>query len=337
MVSSVVRSPARTVALLVAALSPAWIGCETADARRGVAAGAADRRAAARDNPVELGRVHWLRDFSKARKLATSRGEPLLVLFDEVPGCSTVRGFGRRVLSQPQIVKAIGEHFVGVAIYNNAGGKDRRVLRAFSEPAWNNPVVRIIDAKRRALAPRFAGPYTVRAFAETLVTALRRARRPVPGYLARLAGHRAPRARVTLAMHCFWAGEAKLGRIEAVETTAAGFLAGREVVEVTYDPGRLSLEALVRKARALGVASRVFVHQRSQLKAARAGAGRVPVQLTRKRMRPSPTDDKYYLRRSRWASVSMTPEQATRANAAIAAGRAPSNALSPGHARPSAR
>jgi hypothetical protein len=38
------------------------------------------------DPPVELGRVRWGRDLDQAKKLASTSGKPILILFQEVPG-----------------------------------------------------------------------------------------------------------------------------------------------------------------------------------------------------------------------------------------------------------
>ncbi len=37
-------------------------------------------------NPVEVGDVHWGRDFDAALKMSAESGKPVLVLFQEVPG-----------------------------------------------------------------------------------------------------------------------------------------------------------------------------------------------------------------------------------------------------------
>jgi hypothetical protein len=157
------------------------------------------------------------------------------VLFDEVPGCSTVLGFGRTVLSHPDIVAVIEAETVAVAVYNNVDGADRRWLASFSEPTWNNPVVRIMDAERRPWAPRYAGPYTVKAFARVLSDALVAAGRAPPERLLRLV-HEPVEAKATLAMGCFWEGEAQLGALDGVRAARVGFLGGDEVVEVSFDP-----------------------------------------------------------------------------------------------------
>lgn len=52
-------------------------------------------------NPVEVGDVRWGRDFDAALKESATEGKPVLVLFQEIPGCSGVRQFGREVLTNP--------------------------------------------------------------------------------------------------------------------------------------------------------------------------------------------------------------------------------------------
>lgn len=186
---------------------------------------------------IELGKVHWRRDFEAARVEARKKRRPLLVLFTEIPGCSTVRGYGQRVLSHPLLVEAAESLFVPVAVFNNRAGADRRVLRSFGEPSWNNPVVRVIDAERRTLAPRLDGDYSVQGLARTLSTALGRAGRPVPRYLGLLVAETRPgRRRAVFAMGCFWSGEASLGAIDGVVATRAGFAGGQEVVGSTSIP-----------------------------------------------------------------------------------------------------
>ena len=96
--------------------------------------------------PEELGQVHWLRDLKAGRAEATKTGKPLLLLFQEVPGCSNCTHFGNNTLSHPLIAEAIETYFVPVCIYNNKGGTDAEALQTFNEPAWNNPVVRIVRA-----------------------------------------------------------------------------------------------------------------------------------------------------------------------------------------------
>jgi len=47
----------------------------------------------------ELGLVSWGRDFAKAAESARKSGKPVMLLFQEIPGCATCKRFGRGPLS----------------------------------------------------------------------------------------------------------------------------------------------------------------------------------------------------------------------------------------------
>ena len=64
------------------------------------------------------------------------------------------------MLSQSTIVNAIENSFVPLAIFNNRKGEDYKVLKFYKEPAWNNPVVRIVDAEKQDIIPRVSGNYS---------------------------------------------------------------------------------------------------------------------------------------------------------------------------------
>ena len=52
--------------------------------------------------PVEeLGAVQWPRGLPAALARSKASGKPVLALFDEVPGCSTVKGFGTGAVTHP--------------------------------------------------------------------------------------------------------------------------------------------------------------------------------------------------------------------------------------------
>lgn len=278
--------------------------------------------------PVELGSIRWERNWDRAVSRSRETGRPLLVLFDEVPGCHTCVSYGEDVLSHPLIVDAAESLFVPVAIYNNVEGPDRAVLASFGEPEWNNPVVRIVDAERRALAARLSGPYTAPALAHAMASALK----SPPAYLALLAaepaGARQPTERATFAMHCFWEGEAKLGVIDGVVHTSVGFLAGHEVVEVEYVPARVPYERLLSEAVRMECAHRVYARTEAQMERASALLGERAVRSDEAITR-STKDELYRLRHTAWRCVPMTWAQAARVNAAISDGADPTSWLSP--------
>lgn len=53
------------------------------------------------------------------------------------------------------------------------------------------------------------------------------------------------KATATLAMYCYWTGEATLGRVDGVLASRIGHWGGKEIVQVDYDPQRTSLDQLV--------------------------------------------------------------------------------------------
>ena len=107
----------------------------------------AQERTSPENQPIELGEIAWYRDFDQAKKLAVKEGKAIFILFQEVPGCATCRSYVKNVLSNPTIISAIEEAFFPLAIFNNKGGKDRETLNEYNEPSWNNPVVRIVNAR----------------------------------------------------------------------------------------------------------------------------------------------------------------------------------------------
>jgi Thioredoxin-like len=134
-------------------------------------------------NAVEVGKVAWARDFDAAQGVAKLSGKPMLVLFQEVPGCKGCQRFGRQVMSDPGIVKAIQENFTAVLVCNNHPGKDAEVLKRFGEPSWNYQVVRFLTADGRDLIPREDQVWTVPALSARMAKALEAAGRPVPAEL----------------------------------------------------------------------------------------------------------------------------------------------------------
>jgi len=230
------------------------------------------------------------------------------------------------VLSHPLLVDAAETLFVPVAVYNNVGGEDRKVLEAFGEPTWNNPVVRALGPDGKAIAPRLAGDYSVGGLARTMLKALEARGTTAPFWLAQLAP--ATLERATFGMHCFWEGEVRLGQLAGVVDTRTGWLGGTEVVELRYDPKRISYAKLLAQAQSLRCATRVFTHSAEQLELARKAVGERALAHPGA-LRATPKDDSYRLKRSPLRFVPTTPAQATKLNAAVAGGQDPRPFLAP--------
>ncbi len=277
----------------------------------------------------ELGDVDWERDFSRAEARAQETGLPLFALFQEVPGCQTCVGFGEQVLSHPLLVEAIEDEFVAVAVFNNNGGDDRRVLNRFNEPSWNNPVVRFLASDGQDLLPRKAGVWFPRAIGQRMVAALGAAGRPVPTYLSDVVDELSAtgRERATFAMHCFWVGEACLGEIDGILSSQAGWLAGHEVVELTFDSSAVSYDQLLRAATACS--DGVYTHSDEQQRAAQLIFGDNAQRAGGFAKIAKDSDQKRSLRATAYANAVLTPRQAVRVNAALAARRSPTSLLSP--------
>jgi len=281
--------------------------------------------------PQELGTISWRRGFDAAAAESKRSGRPLLILFQEVPGCGTCKSYGDLVLSHPLIRDAAESLFVPVAVYNNIPGDDETTLKSFKEPAWNNPVVRITRHDRGELATRVAGDYSVAGLVSAMVTALEKEKRDVPAYLRLLNDASMARKRglerATFAMHCFWEGEGQLGGLAGVVETAPGFVKGREVVDVWYDGRALSFANLVAEARKVRCASVVF-SRTDQQQAACASIKGLDAIRTDDKTRPD-SEPKYYLSKSPYRFVPMTPTQAARINAALHGRRNPDEFLCP--------
>lgn len=277
--------------------------------------------AAPTDNPEELGHIRWRTDFVAAQAEATRTNKPMLVLFDEVPGCATVCGFGRNVLTNSTVVEAAETLFVPTLVYNNKP-QHAALLSSFGEPTWNNPVVRIMQPNRKELVPRHAGDYTVKGLLKRMRSALKAAGTEIPPWMA-LAVPPSTTETATFGMYCFWSGEVAIGSLDGVLETQAGFLDGHEVVEVTYDPSVIAFSRLYTTAKAAGQADHVFARSAQQAKAV-AGAKRTdaPIRVSKK-------DDKYQMKRHPLAKVPMSDLQRTKVNAAIGRGADPRPFLSP--------
>lgn len=279
---------------------------------------AGEMRALPDDTPVELGRVRFETDFERALARAKAESKPVFLLFQEIPGCATCKGFGTGPLSHPLLVEAIEDEFVPCVVHNNRGGKDREVLERYAEPAWNNPVVRFVDADGKDLLPRADGVWSTGAVAARMADALERAGR-AREWVALVARENATGAvsRAAFAMPCFWTGQAQLGALDDVLSVRAGFVDGGEVVEVSYRGGAETLARIVERAEKRDCASRVWAPRGTELDAISARIGERARPFTESPKTASADDQLYHLSRSPLRFLPLTPLQAVRVNAEL--------------------
>ena len=158
----------------------------------------------------ELGKVNWLRNYDTALLTSEKKNRPILILFQEVPGCATCRNYGNDVLSDPLMVDIIENFFVPLCIFNNHKGEDAKVLKKYGEPSWNNPVVRIIDhSNEKDITKRLNGRYDMEGLIVTISNGILASNKIIPEYLVLLQQvYSSIDLREThLAMFCFWSGE----------------------------------------------------------------------------------------------------------------------------------
>ena len=197
-------------------------------------------------------------------------------------------------------------------------------MERYDEPAWNNPVVRFFAPDGDELLQRKDHVWDAEPLAARMIAALAAAEHPVPGYLT--LAHEELRedglAQAVFSMACFWKGEAAYGGQPGVHSTRAGWLDGREVVEVTYDPELLPFQDLLAAGLADSCADRVWVADPAQQAQARDLLGGHVAVAVRDgddvASDAKTSDQKFYLRRSAMNHLPLTPLQATRANALLA-------------------
>lgn len=256
---------------------------------------------------IELGQVNWLRDYDVALEQSKEQGKPVLILFQEVPGCATCQRFGNKVLSNGLLVDAIENEFIPLAIHNNKGGADKKVLDKYGEPTWNNPVVRIVDENGVNIVARLSGDYTENGLANTMADALFKSGKEIPVYLNLLLEELSlsQKSESFYKMYCFWSGEAHLGSKEGVIKTEPGFMDGHEVVKVTYDDAVVSEKDLDQYAQK---------------------ADNTPVEKSSFRV---DKDEQYYLKKSPYRFLPLADIQRTKINSALAKGEEAQVYLSP--------
>lgn len=276
------------------------------------------------ENPVELGKVKWLRDYDLAIHEAKIKKLPVFILFQEVPGCSNCTTYGNNILSNPLIVETIESCFVPLCIYNNTDGKDRKVLNKYNEPIWNNPVIRITDKDGNNIVPRQPEFSKMSNILSTMIDGLGKSGQSVPKYLQLLYNEESAKeegliAEAYFSMYCFWSGEKEIAGIPGVLATEAGFMHGKEVVSIRYRSDKISLDDLYAQSKKLGCGDDVYggIQAGAHLKIK-------PLGIYRK-----DKEDKYYLYNSEYKVIPMTNLQKTKVNRMLALGQKPDSLLSP--------
>lgn len=276
------------------------------------------------NNPVELGKVEWFRNYEDAVIASYQKKLPILILFQEVPGCSNCTKFGNDILSHPLVVEAIETCFVPLCIYNNHTGADKIILDKFGEPSWSNPVIRVIGGDGKDIVPRQADFRSMSKTISTFIEAIKLSEKQPPEYLKVLfeeteAKEKGLNEEAYFSMYCFWSGEKEIAGLTGVIATEAGYMDGKEVVKVSYRSDKTLLADLFTKAKKVGCGDNVYASVNSK-----NGLTVKPVSTYKK-----DDEDKYYLAKSPYKVIPMTELQKTKVNRAIGMGQDPAIFLSP--------
>jgi len=261
----------------------------------------------------ELGKVRWFRDYDKAISKAKEKNKEIVLLFQEVPGCSTCRNYGHNVLSHPLMVEAIEDLFIPLAIFNNKSGKDREILNKYNEPTWNNPVVRIINSEGVNVVKRIGNDYSALTLCRSMKEALKSNGKKIPKYLDLLEQELLSKGTGAVKekyykMYCFWTGEKQLGKLPSVASTQSGFIKHNEVVKVLYDSNEISEDKLDIYAK-----SNSFT----------------PITKDLEKYKASSSDIHYYLQHSPYIYLPLTEVQKTKINSALGQRKPTEEYLSP--------
>jgi hypothetical protein len=133
--------------------------------------------------------------------------------------------------------------------------------------------------------------------------------------------------RAVLSTSCFWRGEIELGKINGVLTTRAGFMHGNEVVEVQFNSAMISYSELLRNATRRRCAREAYVFSEEQKKSAVDLLGDENVALATT-FHPD-VQVKYYLSRTPYRHLPLTPMQEILINRAVFENGNPDVYLSP--------
>ncbi len=272
----------------------------------------AQERTNPQNQDQELGKVSWYRDYDEAISASIKEKKPILILFQEVPGCATCRNYGHNVLSNPLMTEAIENEFIPLAIFNNKKGKDLTTLKKYNEPTWNNPVVRIVDKNGNDIIKRVSNDYSARRLYNAMLKALKTEKKDIPEYVKILGkeltvNFNNPNLKEThYKMYCFWTGEKQLGSQNGVLLTQAGFMNG-EVVKVKYDASKISEKQLNSYAM----------------------ANKMQPVKNKANFTWAESDEDYYLAHSQFKYLPLSQVQKTKINSALGSGKSPLPYLSP--------
>jgi len=257
--------------------------------------------------------VAWGDDLDTAMARSAESCRPVLTLYhgpDRGPDAAALT-------SQPLLAEAAEDLFIPLALP--------------ADDANGETACRIFDAGGRDLVAPATVMEAPGELVRMMIGALEDGDGEAPQWLRLVMAETGAgeRRMLSLAMFCYWEGEAKLGDLDGVLATRSGMMGEDEVVEVVYDPAVLGFETLVESARKMDCASAVYAHTAGDLALARDLVGDLAKPAPERARMVADDQVKYALKRTPMARLPLTPLQAARINADIRLGPDPRRWLSP--------
>jgi len=201
-------------------------------------------------------------------------------------------------------------------IHNNTKGEDTKILKKFKEPSWNYQVIRFIDEDEKDIIARKDGISTLGKLVPRIEEVLNKQKIALPNSLKllKLETETAKHKTAVFAMYCFWTGEMKLGSIDGVIRTEAGWFDGREVVKVTYHTDKVKLAGLLKKAEAIQCADTIYLTNADEQALAKRSSRLKVGKLTSGYKKAKASDQLKQLSGTKYAKLKLTPIQSTKLN-----------------------
>lgn len=180
-------------------------------------------------------------------------------------------------------------------------------------------MVRFIDNEGKDIIPRKDGISTIGKLIPRIEQVLKKQKIALPKSLEmlKLESDTAKHKTAVFAMHCYWTGEMKLGSIEGVIRTEAGWFAGREVVHVTYHKDKIDLAGLLKTAEKIQCADSVYLANSEEQNLAKSTTIFKVGELTGNYKKAKASDQLKQMSGTKYAKLSLTPLQATKVNSFV--------------------
>jgi len=268
---------------------------------------------------AELGRIRWLESYSEALERAETENKPILVLIynsgnDFVPEKSA--------LNHPLSVEAIESLFVPVAFSEQKGNMSDRLGMVDLQPDFES-VILITDTQGNELTEKLYNNQAMAPFTDVLTASLSNAGHPVPEYLQVIhseSGAEGTTETAVITQHCFWSGEVELGVHDAVVFTEPGYIEKFEAIRIVFDNSKVSYKNLLERAKSLGLLDTVYPLNDTQYTEAIEVIDKSNVMYFNQ-IEYNPASDrknyKFYIGKTFYRFVPMTPKQALLVNNAL--------------------